>query len=149
MPAATTRPLPRILVVHHDASTVRFLREMFIWHRCAALIEQSPSAESARQRLAAAGAAQDPQLILIGLGLHHQDGLGLLRHLRHGHRLAVIPVVVLAEAARTVDESRALALGADLYLEVPTGVDDFDLLVRRCRELLALGDDVEEPQAAG
>jgi CheY-like chemotaxis protein len=128
--------LPRILAVHPEASLVRLLREMFFFHRCPALIEQAVSVELARARLARV--RERPRLIIIGIGLHHQGGLELLRHARSDHRLAGIPTVVLTQNPRLRDERDAMAIGADFYLEHPSGIDDFSPLVNRCRELLAL-----------
>jgi CheY-like chemotaxis protein len=63
--------------------------------------------------------AEQPQLILMDIGLPGMDGYAALRALRDEPSTAVIPVVALTAYAMAGDEQRALAAGFDGYITKP------------------------------
>jgi DNA-binding response OmpR family regulator len=71
---------------------------------------------------------QQPDLILLDVGLPHADGRDLLRDLKAHPRTFRIPVFVHTGRTSQVDRLAALGLGADDYFEKPF---DPALLIRR------------------
>jgi len=74
--------------------------------------------------------AHRPQLIVLDLNLPKLDGWSVLAEIQKDEHLRSIPVIVLSTAPVHINQARALAGGARLYLEKP---DDFDLLVKQVR----------------
>jgi two-component system KDP operon response regulator KdpE len=66
--------------------------------------------------------AQDPDLIILDLGLPDIDGLELLRMIREQNER--VPIVVLSSRDDEAGKVRALDLGADDYVTKPFGMDE-------------------------
>lgn len=83
---------------------------------------------------------QQPDLIILDLGLPAGDGFTVLERLRGNTYLSVVPVVVVS--GRDIDSSmeRALAAGASAYLQKPW--NDHELLAIISR---LLGEPEPEP----
>jgi two-component system, OmpR family, KDP operon response regulator KdpE len=76
---------------------------------------------------ALASAGHRPDLVILDLGLPHQDGAEVVASLR---ALSDVPILVILEDIRAADALRA---GADDYLVKPFGIDK---LVARARAAL-------------
>ena len=74
-----------------------------------------------------AGAVDDPDLVLLDLGLPDMDGLDVCRHLR---ARSAIPIIMSAARGEEADRVAGLELGADDYVAKPFGVRE---LVARIR----------------
>ena len=77
-------------------------------------------AGNAREGLAQA-AGQNPDIILLDLGLPDGDGIDLTRRLREWARM---PIVVISARGQERDKVAALDAGADDYLTKPFGVGE-------------------------
>ncbi len=75
--------------------------------------------------------SQDPDLIILDLGLPDIDGLELLRTIRG--RKEGVPIVVLSSRGDEAGKVQALDLGADDYVTKPFGMDE---LLARMRAAL-------------
>ena len=75
--------------------------------------------------------AQNPDLIILDLGLPDVDGLELLRTIRG--RKEGVPIVVLSSRGDEAGKVQALDLGADDYVTKPFGMDE---LLARMRAAL-------------
>jgi two-component system KDP operon response regulator KdpE len=75
--------------------------------------------------------AQNPDLVILDLGLPDMQGLELLRMMRA--RNEAVPIVVLSSRGDEVGKVQALDLGADDYITKPFGVDE---LLARMRAAL-------------
>jgi two-component system KDP operon response regulator KdpE len=75
--------------------------------------------------------AQNPDLIILDLGLPDADGLELLRTIRG--RKEGVPIVVLSSRGDEAGKVQALDLGADDYVTKPFGMDE---LLARMRAAL-------------
>ena len=109
---------PVVLVVEDDPAMLKFLR--------AALSAQEyrvVDAGTARETMVAA-TTQNPELVLLDLGLPDGDGIDIARSLREWSR---VPIIVISARGREEDKVAALDAGADDYLTKPFGT----------RELLA------------
>jgi two-component system, OmpR family, KDP operon response regulator KdpE len=75
--------------------------------------------------------AQNPDLVILDLGLPDMQGLELLRMMRA--RNEAVPIVVLSSRSDEVGKVQALDLGADDYITKPFGMDE---LLARMRAAL-------------
>ena len=75
--------------------------------------------------------SQNPDLVILDLGLQDMQGLELLRMMRA--RNEAVPIVVLSSRGDEVGKVQALDLGADDYITKPFGMDE---LLARMRAAL-------------
>jgi two-component system, OmpR family, KDP operon response regulator KdpE len=116
-----SEPVPVILVIEDEAQMRRFLRASLTnagYH----LLE----AETAEQGLTQA-AAQNPDLVLLDLGLPDLDGLVVTERLR---QWAKVPIIVISARGQEPDKIKALDAGADDYLTKPFGVGELLARIR-------------------
>jgi DNA-binding response OmpR family regulator len=75
----------------------------------------------------AAIAKEEPNLVILDLGLPCGDGFAVMERLQENDRLAQIPVVVLTGRGKTNNMNRALGAGAAAFFQKP--VEDGPLLL--------------------
>jgi two-component system KDP operon response regulator KdpE len=114
----------KILVVD-DEPPIRKLLRMGLSTQGYAVIE-APNAKTSLELL-----SQEPDLIILDLGLPDMQGLELLRILRA--RNERVPIVVLSSRGDEAGKVQALDLGADDYVTKPFGMDE---LLARMRAAL-------------
>ena len=112
---------PTILVIEDEAAMRKFLRVSlesngYRW----------AEASSASEGLAQA-ASQNPELVLLDLGLPDLDGLEVTARLREW---AKMPIIVISARGQEEDKVRALDAGADDYLTKPFGVNELLARIR-------------------
>lgn len=114
-----------VLVVEDDAA----MRDMIVDY----LESQGLRATSASsgQDMARQLAGTEPDLIILDLRLHHEDGLDLLRSLRSRSDLPV--VIITGHRQGEIDRVVGLELGADDYMTKPFGLRE---LLARIRAVL-------------
>ncbi len=112
---------PLILVIEDEPQIHRFLRATLPSHGYR-LIE----ATTGQAGLIAVG-EQQPDLIILDLGLPDMDGLEVTRRLR---AWSATPILVLSARGQEQDKVAALDLGADDYLTKPFGVAELLARIR-------------------
>ena len=65
-------------------------------------------------------------LVLLDLFMPGMDGFQFLEAIRSDKRLSSLPVMVLSGSMNPEDRERALALGANDYIEKPFNAADFE-----------------------
>jgi two-component system KDP operon response regulator KdpE len=116
-----TQPL-RILVVDDEPPIRRLLRTSF----SAQGYEMSEAADAqAAYRMLR---AEDPDVMVLDLGLPGQDGFDLIRNIREA--ALTIPIVVLSSRLDEAGKVRALDMGADDYVTKPFGTDELLARIR-------------------
>lgn len=113
--------MSRILVVDDDTTLQRTLRINLRARGHEVLL-----ASTGRQALASFLADQ-PELVILDLGLPDLDGVEVLRGIR---RQSAVPVVVLSARWQSDDKVEALDEGADDYVSKPFGMDELMARVR-------------------
>lgn len=78
-------------------------------------------------------AAHRFDLVLTDVNMPVMDGLKLIRHVRGDPRHAGVPVVIITTESAPHDRDRALALGANAYIEKPIQAPR---VIRAVRKLL-------------
>ncbi|MBR4628043.1 MAG: response regulator transcription factor [Ruminococcus sp.] len=76
---------------------------------------------------------QLPELVLLDIMLPEEDGLSVLRSLRHSPETAELPVIMLTAKGTEYDKVTGLDAGADDYIAKPFGTME---LISRIRALL-------------
>src|SRR5215471_215545 len=84
-----------------------------------------------------------PDLIVLDVNLPRHKGDEVLRHVRAEPALSGVPVIVLTSSSSPADQAAANGLGADLYIQKPSDLDELmqiaelieDLLVKRTNRL--------------
>jgi CheY-like chemotaxis protein len=76
---------------------------------------------------------EQPDLILLDLGLPAGDGFVVMDRLRANTQLAAIPIVVVSARPHHTCASQALAAGARAFLQKPV---DNDVLLETVRDVL-------------
>src|SRR3954452_22356258 len=74
--------------------------------------------------------ARTPALIVVDLNMPRIDGWTVLAERQKDYALQSIPTIVLSTASAQQNASRAIAAGAQFYVEKPT---DFDLFVQQVK----------------
>jgi two-component system KDP operon response regulator KdpE len=119
-----TGPQVKVLVVD-DEPPIRKLLRMGLATANYQILE-APNAKSALAQL-----AENPDLVILDLGLPDMDGHELLRTIRS--RNEKVPIVVLSSRGDEAGKVRALDYGADDYVTKPFGMDE---LLARLRAAL-------------
>jgi two-component system KDP operon response regulator KdpE len=135
-----SEPAPIILVIEDEAQMRRFLRAS-LTNSGYQLLE----AETAEQGLTQA-AAQNPDLVLLDLGLPDLDGLVVTERLR---QWAKMPIIVISARGQEPDKIKALDAGADDYLTKPFGVGELLARIRVALRHAAKTDEGDSQFALG
>jgi len=114
----------KVLVVD-DEAPIRKLLRMGLRARGYEILE------AANGRMALQQLSQNPDLIILDLGLSDVEGFDLLKEIRGSNE--VIPIVVLSSRSDELPKVRALEFGADDYVTKPFEMDE---LLARMRAAL-------------
>jgi two-component system KDP operon response regulator KdpE len=106
---------PKILMIEDEQEIRRFLRVSLV-HQGYRLLE----AETGQAGILQA-AQQQPDLIVLDLGLPDLDGLDVIRHVRQWSQ---VPIIVLSARGQEREKVTALDAGADDYLTKPFSIGE-------------------------
>ncbi len=112
---------PKILTIEDEQEIRRFLR-VSLSHHGYELAEAENGAGGILQ-----AAQQQPDLIVLDLGLPDMDGLEVIRRVREWSRL---PIIVLSARGQEREKVTALDAGADDYLTKPFSVGELLARIR-------------------
>jgi two-component system KDP operon response regulator KdpE len=112
---------PLVLVIEDEPQMRRFLRASLASHGFR-LLESGTAGEAL-----SLVAGQNPEVILLDLGLPDRDGIALTRELRGWSR---VPIIVISARGREADKVEALDAGADDYLTKPFAVNELFARIR-------------------
>jgi len=110
-----TPNVPRVLVIEDEPEIRRFLRTSLSAHDFA-VYEAANGADGVRQ-----AAEQQPDIVLLDLGLPDIDGFQVIQQLRSW---SGVPILILSARGQETDKIAALDAGADDYLTKPFGVGE-------------------------
>ncbi len=112
---------PLVLIVEDEPAMRRFLRTALGAQDFRVL--EADSAKEAQIAIT----TQNPEIILLDLGLPDVDGLEIIRQVREWSRT---PIIVISARGREDDKITALDAGADDYLTKPFGVNELLARIR-------------------
>jgi len=104
-----------VLLIEDEPEIRRFLRSSLPKHGYH-LVEATTGQDALAQ-----AAAQNPDMVLLDLGLPDMDGLDIIRSLRAWTQ---IPILILSARAQEQVKVVALDSGADDYVTKPFGIDE-------------------------
>ena len=110
-----------ILIVDDEPQIQRFLG-----HALVAAGYDTCTAGNGAEALAQI-AAQEPDLVILDLGLPDGDGLDFIRDIR---QWSPVPIIVLSARSEEHDKIAALDAGADDYLSKPFGIGELQARLR-------------------
>ena len=105
----------QVLLIEDEAQMRKFIRASLSSHGYRVI-----EAERASEGLMLAS-SQNPELVLLDLGLPDADGIAVTKQLRACGR---VPIIVISARGREDDKVAALDAGADDYLTKPFGVNE-------------------------
>jgi len=76
-----------------------------------------------------------PDLLFLDLNMPGRNGKECLQQIRRYHHLKSMPVIIFSTSANHRDVEEAYSLGADLYLQKPSG---YTLMVRQLEKVLSI-----------
>lgn len=109
-----------ILVIEDDPMMIAFIEEYLSG---AFEYKLMTRADRAFSLLKAGG---NYSMVLLDLFMPGMDGFQFLEAIRSDKRLSSLPVIVLSGSMNPEDRERALALGANDYIEKPFNAADFE-----------------------
>ena len=127
---------PRILVIDDEPQILRALRTILSAHKYLVTV-----AQTGEEGLALA-AAEQPDLIILDLGLPDMDGITVCARLREWTQ---IPIIILSVRNQERDKVKALDQGADDYLVKPFGIEELLARIRVALRHLAKSQGSAEP----
>ncbi|HET6846516.1 MAG TPA: response regulator transcription factor [Anaerolineales bacterium] len=115
-----TEELPRILVVDDERPIRRFLQASLggQYH-----VTEASNGEEALQAVA----LEQPELVILDLGLPDMDGVDVTRRLREWTQ---IPIIIVSVREQEAEKIKALDAGADDYLTKPFGAAELMARIR-------------------
>jgi two-component system, OmpR family, KDP operon response regulator KdpE len=120
-PVEASGPKPTILVIEDDPRLQKFLRVTLTSHNYN--VVEALTGESGIRH----AANDQPDLIILDLGLPDSDGVDVARRIREW---SAIPIIVVSARGKEQDKVVALDAGADDYLTKPFGVGELLARVR-------------------
>ena len=83
---------------------------------------------------------EEPDLVILDLGLPQGDGFLVIERLNRDPTLSVIPIVVVSARDARANQERAIKVGATAYLQKPVDNAEFLAVIRKALGELAPGE---------
>lgn len=77
-----------------------------------------------------------PDLIVLDVNLPRHDGAEVLRRIRSREGLSGTPVIMLTSSASPTDQATAGILGANLYIQKPSDLDELETIGTLVHQIL-------------
>ena len=128
----------RILLAEDNPGDVLLFREALRVSGVACELIVAEDGEKALALLEDAGTSGQapPGLIVLDINLPRRSGQDVLRWVRSNPSLAPVPVMVLTSSSSPEDKASALQLGANLYVQKSSDLDEIFLIGHTVQDLL-------------
>jgi two-component system, chemotaxis family, response regulator Rcp1 len=131
--------LYKILLVEDNPGDVLLLQQALEMRDVPCIVEVAGDGQKAitmvRDR-AGAGGGSLPDLIVLDVNLPKHGGSEVLEQIRGVPALSSVPVIMFTSSSSPVDQQRATELGANLYLQKPSDLDDLLAVAEVIEEIL-------------
>ena len=129
----------RILLAEDNPGDVLLFREALRVSKLAHELVVADDGEKALKLLEKAGTLGQiarPDLIVLDVNLPRHSGQEVLRWVRASPPLAGVPVIILTSSASPDDKTTATRLGADLYVQKSSDLDELFQIGHTVQDLL-------------
>jgi CheY-like chemotaxis protein len=127
----------RILLAEDNPGDVLLFREALRVSKLAHELVVADDGEKALKLLEKAGSQfPRPDLIVLDVNLPRHSGQEVLRWVRASPPLAGVPVIILTSSASPDDKKTATQLGADLYVQKSSDLDELFQIGHTVQDLL-------------
>jgi two-component system, chemotaxis family, response regulator Rcp1 len=117
-----------ILLAEDNPGDVLLFREALNSRQLACNVVVAPDGQRAIALLGGPGETPEPawrpHLIVLDVNLPKHNGDAVLRHVRRQPWLQGVPVIMLTSSASPADRAEAISLGANLYLQKSSDLDE-------------------------
>jgi len=130
----------RILLAEDNPGDVLLFREALRVRNVACELTVAEDGEKALKLLEGAGPSGTravPHLIVLDVNLPRHSGQEILKWVRGNPTLAAVPVIILTSSASPDDKITATQLGADLFIQKTSNLDEIFEIGRTVQDLLA------------
>jgi CheY-like chemotaxis protein len=132
-------PKPLVLIVEDNPPDLLLVREALREHsvncEVAVAVDGDEAADAIDQ--IDAEAMPVPELIILDLNLPKRSGYEVLVHIRDSAQCANQPVIILTSSDAPKDREEAARLGATLYIQKPSNLEDFMKIGAEFKRLLS------------
>ena len=135
----TSPAVHRILLAEDNPGDVLLFREALRSSNLAYELIVAEDGEKALKLLEGAGTPGNmatPDLIVLDVNLPRRSGQEVLRWVRGNPPLATVPVIILTSSASPDDKTMATQLGADLYVQKSSDLDEIFQIGHTVQDLL-------------
>ena len=131
----------KILLVEDNPGDVLLLQQALQMRDIPCIVEVAVDGQKAiamvrDQEAAWAGGESLPDLIVLDVNLPRHGGSEVLEQIRCVPALFSVPVIMFTSSSSPVDQQRATQLGASLYLQKPSDLDDLLAVAKVIEEIL-------------
>lgn len=116
---------PQIVLIEDSDDDAFLVQYTFRKRSLACDIIRFDEGETAFEAMSGNSGLRAPDLILLDLNLPLHDGLEILKALRANPVFAHTPVAVFTSSIAPRDQEEAMRLGADRYVQKPSGLKEF------------------------
>jgi len=132
-------PVHRILLAEDNPGDVLLFREALrVCDLAYELIVAEDGEKALRllENIGSPGNPAPPDLIVLDVNLPRHSGQEVLRWVRGNATLAAVPVIILTSSASPDDKTTATELGADLYVQKSSDLDEIFQIGHTVQDLL-------------
>ena len=116
---------PHIVLIEDSDDDAFLVQYTFRKRSLVCEITRFDEGEAAFEAMSGSCGLREPDLILLDLNLPLHDGLEILKALRGNPAFAHTPVAVFTSSLAPRDQEEAMRLGADRYVQKPSGLKEF------------------------
>jgi two-component system, chemotaxis family, response regulator Rcp1 len=140
MTAAISKPAILIMVAEDSHADVTLIRHAFKQHQLESellVMDDGQAAIEYIHRVDADNSVAAPDLLLLDLNLPKANGEEVLAQVRQSHKCVRMPVMIISSSGSIKDREMAARLGATVYFQKPSGLEEFMRIGALAKEMLA------------
>jgi len=126
----------RIWLAEDNPGDVRLFREALNYQGFTFELTVAEDGQKAIALVDGSREGAPPDLIVLDVNLPRHDGAEVLRRIRSREGLSGTPVIMLTSSASPADQATAGILGANLYIQKPSDLDELETIGTLVHQIL-------------